>query len=311
MKAIVYTEYGSPEVLKIKEVEKPTPNENEVLIKIHATSVTQGDWKMRKATPFMARLYNGLLKPKRVNILGFELSGIVKEIGSQVKKYKIGDEVFAFTGFGFGAYAEYICLPEAGNHKKGIVSFTPDNMSFEEAATVPGGCLTALSHINKANLKKGDKVLINGASGSVGTFAIQLAKDLGANVTAVCSESNFELVSSLGADCTLDYKKINFTEVNEKYDFVFDVVNNSSKKACRNILKDNGLYESVTASTTIHADILDNIKTLIEKNIIKTVIDQRYSINEIADAHEYVEKGHKKGNVVIKIDFKKGDINEY
>lgn len=296
MKAVVYEKYGPPDVLELRDIKKPLPKDNEVLVKVHATTVTAGDWRMRKADPFLVRLFGGLFKPTRVKILGFELAGVVEQVGKSVKSFTNGDSIFASCGFRFGAYAEYKCLRE--NH---LIAIKPVNMSFEEAATIPIGGLTALRFLKQAGVKPGHHVLIYGASGSVGTFAVQVAKYFGANVTGVCSTPNADMVKSLGADAVVDYTKEDFTKTSQRFDVIFDAVGKISRSAGKNILKPQGKYVSVTGSPKENPDDLLVLKQLIESGKLRTVIDRTYTLEQIREAHAYVENFHKKGNVVIRI----------
>lgn len=296
MKAVIYEKYGSPDVLELKDIRKPIPKENEVLIRIHATTVSAGDWRLRKADPFLARLFNGLFKPRRVKILGFELAGVIEEVGKKVQTFKKGDAVFASCGLRFGGYAEYTCLPV-----NELISLKPSNMTFEEAATIPIGGLTALRFLKQSGIKSQDSVLIYGASGSVGTFALQIAKSFGAEVTAVCSTANVNLASQLGANQIIDYTKIDFTKTETRFDIILDAVGKTSKSACKHLLKPGGKYVSVTGSPKSGPDDLLVLKNLIESGKLITVIDKRYTLNQIREAHAYVESFRKKGNVVINV----------
>ena len=302
MRAAVYEKYGPPTVLQVKEVKKPAPKSGEVLVRVHAATVAAGDWRMRRPSPIAARLYNGLLRPKKVNILGFELAGRVEAVGESVTRFNVGDDVFAFTGFGFGAHAEHRCVPEEGRPTKdGLVAMKPANMTYEEAAAVPVGGLTAQAFLRKAGVKAGQAVLVYGASGSVGTYAVQLSKHLGAEVTGVCSAANLELVESLGASEVIDYAKVDFTRNSRSYDVVFDAVGKLSSASGKRALNQSGVFVSVKSSAKLESDDLERLKVLAEAGNLKAVIDRRYALEDIAQAHEYVERRHKRGNVVIMV----------
>ncbi|WP_440117648.1 NAD(P)-dependent alcohol dehydrogenase [Paenibacillus sp. QZ-Y1] len=304
MKAVICTNYGPPEVLQMKEVEKPKPKDHEVLIKVFAATAHIGDTRIRRADPFLVRLVFGMFKPRKNLILGLEISGVIESVGKDVQSFKEGDKVFGLTGFS-GGYAEYICLPEkvknGTGEKKGMVAIKPNHLSYEEAAVVPSGGLTALKNLQKAKIKPGQKILINGASGSLGTYAIQLAKYYGAEVTAVCSKSNFGLVESIGADKLIDYTEEDFTASETKYDIVYDAVIKAKPSQCQKILTPNGVFLNNSRLPKMEVADLLFLKELIEENKLKPIIDRTYALDEIAEAHRYVDTGRKKGNVAITV----------
>jgi len=303
MKAIVATKYGGPEVLQLKEVQKPTPKANEILIKVHATTVTAGDFRMRSFTvpPLFwlpARITLGFTKPKHP-IYGMELAGDVEAVGKDATRFAVGDQVFASTlTENFGAYAEYKCLPE-----EAMVAIKPANITYEEAAALPIGATTALRLLRKGKIQRGQKVLIYGASGSVGTYAIQLAKHVGAEVTGVCSTANLDMVKSMGADHVIDYTKEDFSSREERYEVIFDTVGKFPKSEYSKVLAPNGTY--VTIARLDSKESMENlvfIRELIEAGEIEAVIDRCYPIERMVEAHRYVDAGHKRGNVVITVD---------
>jgi NADPH:quinone reductase-like Zn-dependent oxidoreductase len=322
MKAYTYSRYGGPEVLQLSEVDKPVPEHNEVLIKIHATTVTSADWRMRSLImPFgfkmIFRLIFGFSQPRKP-ILGMELAGVIEAVGFTVSKFKVGDAVFAFSDSTLGCYAEFKCLPEDG-----AIAIKPSKLSFEEAVALSFGGSTALSFLSRASLKPGDRLLVNGASGAVGTAAIQLAKHLGAEVTAVCSNTNLKLVKALGADFTLDYLRSDFSENGKKYDVILDTVGTAQYSRSKGSLNEGGRllsvlaslpeiiyipWVSLTSSNKIfaspafgQAEDLRYLSCLAEAGVFKPVIDRSYAFEQLVDAHRYVDTGRKKGNVVIRI----------
>ncbi|MEZ4905332.1 MAG: NAD(P)-dependent alcohol dehydrogenase [Spirosomataceae bacterium] len=312
MKAFVNTEYGSVEVLQLQEIPKPSPKANEVLIKIKATTVNRSDTGIRKAEYFIARFFTGFLKPK-FHVLGSEFAGVVESIGKDVTSFNIGDEVFGLSGDTFGTHAEYLCFPEDG-----AIALKPQNFSFEEAAAICEGHYLALNYLQKVNLSRGHKILINGASGSIGSSAVQLAKHFGAQITAVTNTKNLALAKQLGADVVIDYIQDDFTKIDDKFDFIFDAVGKSSFFKCKRLMKEKAVYFStelgfayanvflplftkkVLFPIPVHnKEQMEFFKTLAEAGEIRAVIDRQYPFEQIKEAHQYVELGQKTGSVVI------------
>jgi len=325
MKAILWTKYGPPEVLQLGDVEKPTPKKNEVLIRIQATTVTAGDCEMRQlkfpfGLKYLLRFFNGIWKPKRITILGQELSGRIDEIGEEVTKFKVGDDIFASTNFFMGAYAEYKCLPEDG-----VIALKPENLPYKKAAAIPLGGTNSLHFLKSANIQPGDKVLVNGAGGSIGTIGVQLAKYWGAEVTAVDSKEKLEMLRSIGADYVIDFMQEDFTKNEKIYDVIFDIVGKARISDCMRSLSEEGILllgnistpillqakwnswrskkRIVTSTADPTSEDLMQLKDLIEDGILKIIVDRSFQLEDMVEAHRYVESGKKIGNVVI-------DINE-
>jgi len=329
MKAVIWTNYGSVDGLKLQDVEKLVPKDDEILIKIRAAGVTAGDCEMRRLElplmlSFPMRLYAGFLKPKRIPILGQELAGEVETVGKNAPTFKVGDQVFGTTGFGFGAYAEYICLPGEPRDMGGVLAVKPKNLTFEEAAVVPTAGFEALHFMRTANIQPGKKVLIIGAGGSIGTFSVQLARHLGAEVTVVDSPEKLEMLRTIGADHVIDYTQEDYTQnVAESYDLIIDVVGRHSVAQRLKLLKPGGDYFlayagishiflarwiSITGHKKLHLDSANQkkedliyLKELIEAGVLKPIVDKHYPLEQVAEAHRYVETGQKKGNVVISV----------
>ena len=326
MKAIIWTKYGPPEELQLREVDRPVPKDDEILIKIHAATVTAGDCEMRRLQlplmlSFPVRVYAGLVKPKRITILGQELSGEVEKVGKNVTSFKVGDQVFGTTGFGFGGYAEYFCMPAEPDDAQGAIAVKPAKLTYEESAAIPTAGFEALHYIRKANIQLGKKVLIVGGGGSIGTYSIQLARYYGATVTAVDSTEKLDLMRSLGANRVIDYTKEDYTNEGERYDLIIDVVGRRSVPRRLKLLKPDGFYflayaglshvilglwTSLTSnkkfkieSASQNKEDLEFLGKLAEEGKIKPIIDKRYPLEQVVDAHRYLESGHKKGNIVI------------
>jgi 2-desacetyl-2-hydroxyethyl bacteriochlorophyllide A dehydrogenase len=328
MKAIIWTKYGTPDGLKLQEVEKPSPESDQVLVKIMAATVTAGDCEMRRlqiplGLSFPIRMYAGFLKPKRISILGQELAGEIEEVGKNVTSFQVGDQVFGTTGFGFGAYAEYICLPGEPGDAEGVLSAKPVNLTFEEAAAIPTAGLEALHYLREGKAQPGKKVLIIGGGGSIGTFSIQLAKHFGTDVTGVDNTEKLELMRSLGADQVIDYTKTDYTNSGETYDLIIDMVGRKSVSRRLKLLKQDGIYflayarildvvlsiwNSLTSSKKLiissskqNKEDLNILKGLIDSGELRSIIDRSFPLDQVAEAHRFVESGLKKGNVAISI----------